>query len=211
MKRVSMCLAVVALLLGPVGQIRAGLIPLYHPTDTMTDGSDPGPVNYLTLFQALNNVQIAGIALNYDPGPGNAIPGYSLSIINSDMNGDLLGDLFSTGGYNPPLGSPDPGFGTYEFPADVSLQAGNYYVVHVQSNNDPNAIALDRGPALPFITTDANFEVDGSVTLGGVIYTNLVAEFSLDVVPEPSTFTLLGIGIAALGGYSWRRRKQAAT
>jgi len=28
-------------------------------------------------------------------------------------------------------------------------------------------------------------------------------------VPEPSTLTLLGIGIACMAGYGWRRRKLA--
>jgi hypothetical protein len=29
--------------------------------------------------------------------------------------------------------------------------------------------------------------------------------------PEPSTFTLLAVGVAGLGGYAWRRRKRVAT
>jgi hypothetical protein len=33
---------------------------------------------------------------------------------------------------------------------------------------------------------------------------------ALTPVPEPGSLTLLGLGIAGLAGYGWRRRKQAA-
>ncbi len=37
------------------------------------------------------------------------------------------------------------------------------------------------------------------------------SEYVVTVVPEPTTFTLVGIGIAGMDGYAWRRKRQKAT
>jgi hypothetical protein len=61
-----------------------------------------------------------------------------------------------------------------------------------------------------FIATSASVDIRFSVT-------NLEFDVGLDsvsvsptAIPEPSTLILLGIGVAGIAGYSWRRRKPAA-
>jgi hypothetical protein len=45
------------------------------------------------------------------------------------------------------------------------------------------------------------------VTWGGVAGPNYIDNVSLTVIPEPSTFVLLGIGAISLLAYTWRRRR----
>jgi hypothetical protein len=134
--------------------------------------------------------------VNYDPGPPNAIPEHFWSVAPSDANGTFLSPIAGEQGNNSDLG-----FGTYETPIDLTLHAGQFYIVSFQANDNPNYIALDRGPNLPFVTTDGNFQVVGGDFPGFGIVTSVLAQFSLDApVPEPATSTLLFSAFLVIGG-----------
>ena len=52
----------------------------------------------------------------------------------------------------------------------------------------------------------------GAATFVGTIGAGNVEVRGLSVapIPEPSSLTLIGLGVAGLAGYAWRRRKQTA-
>jgi PEP-CTERM motif len=70
----------------------------------------------------------------------------------------------------------------------------------------------------PFSATGNSFFVAGvnTLTITGTFSDNYAEAVRLDATvstgttPEPASMTLLGVGIAGVAGYGWRRRKQAA-
>jgi hypothetical protein len=63
-------------------------------------------------------------------------------------------------------------------------------------------------------TVGSFFGAGFPTTLGEFVFSTsdppATATFTAQVVPEPASLTLLGIGAAGLFGYGWRRRKRAA-
>jgi len=66
--------------------------------------------------------------------------------------------------------------------------------------------------SLPTIDGNNNAIVGFTGGTGALNSTQVISNFSFGpaAAPEPSTLTLLGIGIASIVGYGWRRRKPAA-
>jgi hypothetical protein len=60
--------------------------------------------------------------------------------------------------------------------------------------------AINSGQLFP--TTAGNFSLTS--------VPSATFQATLQGLPEPASFTLLGIGIAGMAGYAWRRRKQQA-
>ena len=76
-------------------------------------------------------------------------------------------------------------------------------------------ITSDTEVALGFpagITTrlfeDGTYQLMGTVNFDGST-DSIFLQSDVDAVPEPGALTLLSMGIVALGGYSWRRRKHS--
>jgi hypothetical protein len=99
----------------------------------------------------------------------------------------------------------------------VTLVAGETYNIGAvwNSNLDP---MLFPGDATGF-ATDAQIDfVQNAYTAGGTLAdptstagtdpSYFGPNFDIAPVPEPATLTLLGIGIAGMAGYAWRKRKQ---
>jgi hypothetical protein len=55
-----------------------------------------------------------------------------------------------------------------------------------------------------------NFNVEPIIGFNAIALDDLKVQLLVATVPEPVTLTLLGIGIAGMAGYGWRRRKLAA-
>ena len=135
-------------------------------------------------------------------------------------------------GFSGLFGSPS---GAWSF-ATTSYFAGNYcyYTNHTKGTSvvldtiafdNPgafqalavtatNTISFDSGDHLQFFfdTTPVAVEIDlafnnfNSGTYNGV--DNNGTQFNLEVVPEPSTYALLALSAAGLGGYVLRRRRK---
>jgi hypothetical protein len=119
------------------------------------------------------------------------------------------------------------GFAPFGFPEqtvlvsglNVSLAPGTYWLAvypddtnggnaGIDTTSGANAIGTPAGTGDVFFTTNqANFGDLGSFGFDGSA--GVVGTATTSAVPEPATLTLLGIGIAGMAGFGWRRRKQA--
>jgi len=234
MKRLSLFLAALAMLLGSSVHAYASTI-LTTPAGLapgsefrfvfVTDGTMPAVSTSISTYNTFVNNQAAGYSYN----------GLSLdntwSVIGSTSTESAISNI---GTYNVPvylsngtLVSPSDGIsglfsGSLDYRIDTDLSGdtlpsgvwtgtadngnglpgftlGSYGVVYGEASHANNAwvragIASPAGSAsLPFYGISAELTVPGVAT-----------------TPEPSTLTLLGIGIAGMAGYGWRRRKLAA-
>jgi len=140
-------------------------------------------------FTALNSVQAGGI----HPSPGQTTGG----------NGPLTGqevrfDITFTTPFNLPADH-------YFFVPQVALTNGGEFYWLSASRPISGAGTTPFAPDLQAWTRDAGLDPDwlrvGTDIVGGAPPPTFNAAFSLDgaVVPEPSTWLLLGIGLAGLG------------
>ncbi len=185
MKRAILTLAALALLLGGVGQAKAG--QLFDFTFTGSGVSVSG------VLDATSNgdgtfTATSGSATVSEPnytGPITLIPG----------SGNTPGNFFF---YDNQL-----------LPGQDPLITGGGLAFTTTASDPSQVNIFSNGPASPYTFAD-NFGVPVNPTpndFGTAFIAN--GEFTLTAVPEPATLTLLGFGIAGLAGYGLRRRKQA--
>ena len=92
---------------------------------------------------------------------------------------------------------------TLDLERPVTLDAGRYYL----SVHNPGSSAVFSWAMSPQGDSEAWFR-DGNPSDWASQEYNLAYNFTGTVIPEPTTMTLLGIGVAGLGVRRWRGRKR---
>jgi hypothetical protein len=127
---------------------------------------------------------------------GSVVTGSSLNTMSFESYVDQsngLGHLGVPGTFNTNAQTPTITTGSFDSDASKNIGplAANYSITQYVT------ITLGAG-------AEINFSANTTLSQDATIET-------LGSAPEPASMTLLGIGIAGLAGYGWRRRKQAAT
>jgi hypothetical protein len=201
MKRATLMTAAFALLLGGVGQARAGFIVTFSESNGNVVANGTGSMNISGLSVDSNGNGLKPIIV---PNAGDILIGqpnqnftsYSVSFTKSSSFG-TSGFTFASSGTGDIVGvQPD------NFPQDIVVPA-NYTSGSTLTSSatwDNTTISqLGLTPGTYTWTWGSGANADSF---------EVIVPSATTAVPEPSTLTLLGFGSLSLLGYGWRRRKQ---
>jgi hypothetical protein len=219
-------LAALALMLGGVGQARAGLIPLPTTLDQLL------PVGN---FTQVSPVPYTFANFGYSTSPVGSPPASTGIQVTAFQNGAENG-ITANGGFSAAAGSIVDYAITYTVTApsglnitdallsgsfDTHTGTGSASVVEsiIFANGTSTSLDISTPPGsasstIRFFGVNSITVEEDILTNGGSngvtvsIVNNGFSTPGFTSVPEPSTLTLLGIGSLSLLGYGWRRRKQ---
>jgi hypothetical protein len=222
MRRLILGMTVLTLLMGGVGQAKAGIIgsggssgsagsgpggpdPMY--TFTFSDlAGDAGFGTLNAMDSGLGDGSLLATSGSLTVTSGGAVGTYSLipkgpSPENSPSGLFIVDDLIypnnnAASGVNPGI-SVNPSYLTNSGLLFGPPGSGTQDEVNFWGNGGGDyAFGAETG---------GNYTI---LQFGGGTFT---LEEAASAVPEPTTLTMLGIGIASMAGYGWRRRKQPVT
>ena len=198
MKRATLTLAALALLLTGTARAQAGFMVTLLEQNGNVVATGSGTIDTADLAFIKMTILKPGIF----PSQGEIITGVS------------AGTAIYIGEFTGPtsFGSGDNFFGPFPSSGDIVGIAGTSSLA-VPSNYTSGDPLMD--------TSTYNNQTFSSlgVTPGTYVWTwgtgahadSFTLQIGPATVPEPASLTLLGIGIASIAGYAWRRRKQQAT
>jgi hypothetical protein len=234
MKRLAF-LATLSLLLGGVGQARAGFIPIPAQLSQFVNANGSSNGNFTTV-QGPNELDtFSNFSYSTDPvgTPPAAMDITVLPYLPPPPSNE--GGLEFRGAFNASAGLTVDYAISYVVTAppgslitDAVLSAsmgnnggtGSVSIVELLSFPDGSAQSMEVSlpgssdtsltfPGVQSILVQKDIFINGG-SLGANVSFIDQGFSSSNVVPEPATLTLLGIGAAGLFGYGWRRRKRAA-
>jgi hypothetical protein len=220
MSRSILALAAWGLLFG-VGQAKAQILAVDFATPPADFGSSIWNLGFE--FQANSNATVTGLG-NVVLSPFAQPQQVGLWSLGASGSGpaSLLASTFVTSS-GPLVGT----YGDWAFNSitPVNLVAGDYYVVGGQGGADyTGETPITVNPAITYVqdlytangglnsplvvpTSSEGYDSPASAAwFGGNLE---FGSAGATPTPEPGTLTLLGIGIAGIAGYSWRRRNLA--
>lgn len=152
-----------------------------------------------------------GSVVNAPVGTPDQLYGYNTTAGGSHFVSLLAGSL--TFNFTPGI----EGFGSYISGVQLDSETITFFDGSTETVNVPNpglgngGIAFvgftDAGQSIASVTL--NFNVPSGGDIVGIDDVRVLRGGDTVVTPEPASLTLLGLGVAGLAGYGWRRRKTA--
>jgi hypothetical protein len=214
MKRATLVLAAVALLLAVAGQTRAGLIP--PGGGGVPNGNDP---QYLFTFSDIQG-DVGHGTLNAVPsglGDGSLlVTNGELYVTSSSDGNNSVGAYYLVSGGPGITPSPNGDFSIDNliYPANNAASGVNPAISSNPSFLTAWGLLFSKGAGELEVNIFGNGLGDYAFYTGlnGGIYpiqSPTGGTLTVAPTPEPASLTLLGLGSLGLLGYGWRRRKQA--
>ena len=202
MKRLILSFAALALLTGGAGPVNAAVV---YDNGPINGTVEAWTINYgyqvTDSFTVSSPTTLTGAQIGLWAYPGDNPTSVEWSIGSAPYGSNISSGTSSlsstfTGGY---------GFGIYPlfestFSLTGVLSTGTYWFTLQNAasiNGDPVYWDQNNGPSTAFESIEGSIPSESFQLYSGT------------TVPEPSTVTLLGIGVVGLVGYTWRRRKSA--
>jgi hypothetical protein len=197
LSKVPLVAVVLGLLLSVAGPASADFIPFSGSGSSGTISTPPGSVSWSLLVDPINPAQDAwGI-----PGLGAGVVAWPGSGTESEFVITFTG--LPSGVVINPLPLPTPGGFTDATRFEVDAPNGPHLWDRTISADGlsvdfvaPPGAALTPGEPF-FVNVVFTGHTGGSVTFTG----------AFDPVPEPTSMALVGVGLAGLVGYAWRRQR----
>jgi hypothetical protein len=206
-----------------VGQTHAGVIPAItlNAGNQLTDGIPPSPVEFGWEFTPSENIQVT--ALGTWTGSSDNLPAGTEVGLFANNGGELLASVSITSA-NSFL---DNQFQYVDLTTPATLTANEAYTVIAyfpgntvtpeyynssSSSFTASSVLGDIHFTNSYLNNGQGLTYLGTLPGGPADYVQFGPNFQFEAAaaaPEPGTLTIVGISIAGMAGYGWRRKRSA--